>query len=166
MTVPGAGRGALPLPPPAYAQAYMNQFVRQLETIFNQLKNPGPLICSSDGSTDSRAKSGLQIIGAPIDTYGLKSGDVWADISGTSSFIGTGSISADTLTITAVTSGTLAVGNGVTYQTAGVYRPMGITVSAILTGSGGIGTYKINQSLTASSTTITGFTSPTLRIIP
>ena len=163
MTVAGAARGALPLAPPEYAQQYQNQLVRQLETIFNQLRNPGPFICAADQSNDSRALSGLQIIGIPLSTTGLKSGDVWGDISGAATvFVGTGSITAGVLNITAVTSGTLAAGNGVT----GAGLPNGTKVTAILTGSGGIGTYQLNEAVAASSTTITGFTSPALRIVP
>ncbi len=163
MTVPGAGRGALPLAPPEYAQQYQNQLVRQLETIFNQLRNPGPFICAGDQSIDSRALSGLQIIGIPLSITNLKSGDVWGDISGTPTvFVGTGSVAAGVLTITAVSSGTLAIGNGVT----GTGVPNGTKVMSILTGSGGIGTYQLNEAVTVASTTITGFTSPALRIIP
>lgn len=163
MTVPGAARGALPLAPPEYAQQYQNQLIRQLETIFNQLRNPGPFICAGDQSSDSRALSGLQIIGIPLSTANLKSGDVWGDISGDPTvFVGAGSVAAGVLTITAVSSGTLAVGNGIT----GTGVPNGTKIVSILTGSGGVGTYQLNESISATSTTITGFTSPALRIIP
>jgi hypothetical protein len=60
----------------------MNQFLRQLETIFNQFQTPGPIICSGDGSVNSKNRSGLNIVNIPTSTTGLKSGDVWSD-SGT-----------------------------------------------------------------------------------
>lgn len=81
-TTPGSARGALPLPSPEYSQQYMNMLVRQLETIFNQLRNPGPLVCAGDTSATSKARSGLNILNIPTSTTGLKSGDVWSD-SGT-----------------------------------------------------------------------------------
>jgi hypothetical protein len=65
-------------------------------------------------------------------------------------FVGTGSISGTTLTITAVTSGSLAVGDPVTGTsvTANTY------ITAFGTGTGGIGTYTINNSQTLTSRTI------------
>lgn len=79
MTTPGSARGALPLPPAEYSQTYTNQLVRQLETIFNQLRNPGPINCAGDLTSGSRAKSGLNIANIPTSSTGLKSGDVWSD---------------------------------------------------------------------------------------
>lgn len=64
----------------------------------------------------------------------------------------TGSISGTTLTVTAVTSGTLAPGQPI----AGTGVTAGTTITAQLTGTtGGIGTYSVDTSQTASSTTIT-----------
>jgi hypothetical protein len=63
----------------------------------------------------------------------------------------TGSISGTTLTVSAVSSGTLAVGDFIngTGVTGGTY------ITALGTGSGGTGTYTVNQSQTVASTTIT-----------
>ena len=66
-------------------------------------------------------------------------------------FSGTGSISGTTLTISAVTSGSLQVGDvilgtGVTAAT---------TITALGTGTGGTGTYTVNNSQTVASETIT-----------
>jgi hypothetical protein len=63
----------------------------------------------------------------------------------------TASISGTTMTVSAVTSGTIYVGclitgTGVTANT---------TITAFGTGSGGVGTYTVSQSQTVSSTTIT-----------
>lgn len=65
----------------------------------------------------------------------------------------TGSISGTTLTVTAVSSGSLSVGQGITGS--------GITantrIKQQLTGTtGGVGTYEVNLSQTVTSTTITG----------
>ena len=63
----------------------------------------------------------------------------------------TGSIATTTLTVTAVTSGTLAVGQFLTGTgvTAGTY------ISALGTGTGGTGTYTVSASQTVASTAIT-----------
>jgi len=66
-------------------------------------------------------------------------------------FVGTGSISGTTMTITAVTSGSFAVGDPVTGTgvTANTY------ITAFLTGEGGVGTYTVNNSQTITSRTLT-----------
>lgn len=66
------------------------------------------------------------------------------------SFVGTGSISGTTLTITAVTSGIIKIGDPITGTgvTANTY------VTALGTGEGGIGTYTVNASQTVASTTL------------
>ena len=78
----------------------------------------------------------------------------------------TGSITGSVLNVTAVTSGTLAVGQ-VLADTTGALSG-GTQITGFLTGSGGIGTYQVSQSQTVPSETITGTTSnsqiiPTLR---
>lgn len=64
-------------------------------------------------------------------------------------FTGTGSISGTTLTISGVTSGSLAVGNIITTGAAA-----GTMIIGILTGTGGVGTYQVSISQTVGSTTI------------
>jgi hypothetical protein len=68
----------------------------------------------------------------------------------------TASITNNVMNVTAVTSGVVAVGN---YLVDGVGVPAGTRVAALLTGSGGTGTYQINvpdgSSLTVGSTSIT-----------
>ena len=63
----------------------------------------------------------------------------------------TGSIAGTVLTVTAVTSGTLAVGQPVSGAgvTAGTY------ISALGTGTGGVGTYTVSVSQTVASTALT-----------
>jgi hypothetical protein len=68
----------------------------------------------------------------------------------------TGSISGTTLTVTAVTSGTIKVGSDVTGT--GVFIPTYIT--ALGTGTGGIGTYTVDASQTVASTTLTSTYTP------
>lgn len=68
----------------------------------------------------------------------------------------TGSITASVLTVTAVTSGTLRVGQIIsgTGITAGTY------ISALGTGTGGEGTYTVVGDTTATSTTVTAVGNP------
>jgi hypothetical protein len=72
--------------------------------------------------------------------------------SATAGAVITGSISTTTLTVTAVSSGTLAV--GMTIQGAGVTANTIIT--ALGTGTGGAGTYTVNYSQTVGSSTLYG----------
>lgn len=62
----------------------------------------------------------------------------------------TGSIAATTLTVSAVTSGTLVVGQVI----SGTGVTAGTTIVALGTGTGGVGTYSVNASQTVASTTI------------
>lgn len=63
----------------------------------------------------------------------------------------TGAIAGTTLTVSAVTSGTLAVGQ--TISGSGVTA--GTKITALGTGTGGVGTYTVSETQTAASTTIT-----------
>jgi hypothetical protein len=81
-------------------------------------------------------------------------------VASTANFIGasfTGSITADVLTVTAIASG--AVAQGQTLSGTGITS--GTKIVDFLTGAGGnvneVGTYKLNISQTASSTTITAY---------
>jgi hypothetical protein len=62
----------------------------------------------------------------------------------------TGAIAATTLTVSAVTSGTLSVGDSIT----GTGVTAGTVITALGTGTGGTGTYVVTPSQTAGSTTI------------
>ena len=62
----------------------------------------------------------------------------------------TGSISGTTLTVTAIASGTIVVGQILT----GTGITSGTTITALGTGVGGVGTYTVTPSQTVSSTTI------------
>ena len=79
-------------------------------------------------------------------------------ISAPSSAIFTGSISTTTLTVTSVQSGTIAVGQAIFGQ--GVAQNSVIT--ALGTGSGGVGTYTVSDSQTVTSTAINSVASPAI----
>lgn len=74
-----------------------------------------------------------------------------AGTSPASAAVVTGSISGTTLTVTAVTSGALAVGQVI----SGSGITAGTTITALGTGAGGAGTYTVSVSQTAASTTVT-----------
>lgn len=74
-----------------------------------------------------------------------------ATITDVSYALFTGSISTTTLTVSAVTSGTIKVGS--TISGSGVTN--GTTITALGTGTGGTGTYTVSASQTVSSTAIT-----------
>ena len=76
------------------------------------------------------------------------SGRAIVDVTGGATV--TGSISGTTLTVTAVGSGALSVGQVI----AGTGIAGGTTITALGTGTGGTGTYTVSQSQTASSTTV------------
>jgi hypothetical protein len=79
-------------------------------------------------------------------------------ISNPSSAIFTGSISTTTLTVTSVLSGTIAVGQAIFGQ--GIAQNTVIT--ALGTGSGGVGTYTVSDSQTVASTAINSTASPAI----
>jgi hypothetical protein len=79
-------------------------------------------------------------------------------ISAPSSAIFTGSISGTTLTVTVMQSGTIAVGQAIFGQ--GVAQNTVIT--ALGTGTGGVGTYTVSDSQTVASTAINSVASPAI----
>jgi len=90
-----------------------------------------------------------------IGTYTINLSQTVASVQMNSTTVGaqvTGSISTTTLTVATVTSGTLYVGQ--TIQGTGVTALTIIT--ALGTGSGGVGTYTVSASQTVSSTTLYG----------
>lgn len=76
---------------------------------------------------------------------------LYVDHGAYGNFVGTGSITTTTLTISAVTSGKLGVGS----EISGTGVTAGTVITALGTGLGGTGTYTV-ASQTVSSTTITG----------
>jgi hypothetical protein len=92
--------------------------------------------------TTLTANNGTLTASAPAGTFS----QTWDDQA-----VFTGSISGTTLTVTAVTSGTLRVGMLLT----GVVSA-GTTITALGTGTGGTGTYTVSISQTRASATLTG----------
>jgi hypothetical protein len=72
----------------------------------------------------------------------------------------TGSITATTLTVTAVTTGTLYVGAILT----GTGITVGTTITALGTGTGGVGNYTVSPSQSVGSTNITSVTTVTVPV--
>lgn len=77
--------------------------------------------------------------------------DTGAPTTDTSAAVFTGSIATTTLTVTAVTRGTIRIGDVI----SGSGVTVGTTITALGTGTGGTGTYTVGTSQTAGSTTIT-----------
>ena len=86
---------------------------------------------------------------APVNVGAHISGRALVDVTGGASV--TASISTTTMTVTAVGSGALSVGQVV----SGTGVTAGTTITALGTGTGGTGTYTVSPSQTASSTTVT-----------
>ena len=82
------------------------------------------------------------ILGPPRFEYSLLNAVTFLK---TKAAVVTGSISGTTLTVTAVHSGTVAVGQAINGAAAGT------TITALGTGTGGTGTYTVNTSQTVSS---------------
>lgn len=72
----------------------------------------------------------------------------------------TGDISGTTLTVSAISAGNIALGQYLT----GSGITAGTQITQFLTGAGGTGTYQVNTSQTATSTTITSYYQRPLRI--
>lgn len=160
---------------------------RQDNSLLGFIGNEGQTVI-----TDFLGISRLSVqAGFPVTLY--SHGDFWADVAGgavvidapiyadrdtgaptvtATAFVGTGTIndgatSAGTvLTITAVTSGSLKVGDVVT----GAGITAGTTITALGTGTGGTGTYTVSVSQLVASETIsvaqtdTGFKAKTTRV--
>ena len=83
-----------------------------------------------------------------------------SNLSNLSSGTVIGSIASSTLTVSGVTSGTLAVGDVI--SDGGVNIPAGTFITALGTGTGGTGTYTISTTLTVSSERITAYPPPSV----
>lgn len=108
------------------------------------------------GDGGPRARIGSSVYAsrfyAPVATLGS-----WAQIvsivlgsSAAPACVFTGSITNNTLTVTAITSGALAVGQTIT----GNGLPDGVQITALGSGTGGTGTYTVNPPQTIASGTI------------
>lgn len=114
-----------------------------------------PDVYPAELTLDSISLSNLTSAGLEIS---LNNGSSWTLVALNVSYAPTGSpavftasISGTTMTVTAVTSGTINVGEGI----SGTGVTAGTTITALETGSGGIGTYTISTTQTVASTTVT-----------
>lgn len=160
---------AFPLPPKVYDQLHQTQFMRALQThaaqVDDALLNVSKPLGGSYVSTASLlAYSTITQPTRAIDTANhtffentYYSNGVSVDTDSTAVF--TGVISGTTLTVSAVTSGTIYV--GMSLSGTGVTSAY---ITADGSGSGGTGTYTVSVSQTAASTTITGALSTRLTV--
>ena len=114
----------------------------------------GSFVVGTEYSIASFGTTNFNLIGAPFSA--VVTGSVNTDAVA----VVTGSISGTTLTVSAVTSGALAVGNGI----SGTGITAGTTITALGTGSGGTGTYTVSASQTVASTTVTARSPTTLTV--
>jgi len=96
--------------------------------------------------TGSIGATGTGFIGAVV------TGAVGSTNTASIGFVCTADIATTTMTVSAVTSGVLSVGDII----SGTGVTLGTTITALGTGTGGVGTYTVSASQTVSSTTITG----------
>ncbi len=118
-----------------------------------------PLNATSNATGGGSVTAEFQIqIGLDSTLYGNGWGaGAWGGITGSASF--TGSFSGTTLTVSAVASGTLAVGQLIV-GTGVAASPPGSNatyITALGTGSGGVGTYTVGVSQTLSSRALTAY---------
>lgn len=92
-----------------------------------------------------------QIVASPVQRQAMTAvGDFLTAVLPNGRAIATGSITATTLTVTAVTTGPISVGDAV----LGENVLPGTFVVQVLTGTGGVGTYRVSVSQTAASALI------------
>jgi hypothetical protein len=115
------------------------------------LKYLGTRVKGTVNTSDTSVTAGAFTTGVKYTIASLGTTN-FVTIGGTASAVVTGSISGTTLTVSAVSSGTLAVGRYIT----GTGITAGTNITALGTGTGGTGTYTVSASQTVSSTTITG----------
>ena len=118
-------------------------------------------ISLSAATSNSNAAS---IIGSTLGITGIGAGSYVGSISGTTLTVGTvtngpqqasfvGSIAGGTLTVTSIVSGNIAAGQLI----AGTGVAVGTTITAALSGVGGVGTYLVSVNQTAASESITSY---------
>ena len=121
-------------------------------TPFAPAASAGVLTANAIASGTGTAAAGLGTAATWARAY--KSDHTTAVLDGTvgtnTTAVVTGSISGTTLTVSAVTSGTLYVGQALT----GADVAAGTTITALGTGTGGAGTYTVSVSQTGASQTI------------
>ena len=91
------------------------------------------------------------IVSDGLNQYAVQDGGTLGNAAPTNF---TGSIALQVLTVTAIPNGEILVGDPIT----GAGIPAGTVITGLLTGTGGIGTYAINNSLTIASEAMVGAT--------
>ena len=134
----------------------INQFIDNVSGIQQRFQKVYTGVTFTSGSGSILAGSGETFVGG-TGTISNTNKDLYYHAIVTGSITGntavvTGSIASDTLTVTAVSSGSLNVGD--TISGSGITS--GTKITALVSGTGGTGTYKVTPSQSASSTTITG----------
>ena len=118
-----------------------------------------PLNATSNATGGGSVTAAFQIqIGLDSTLYGNGWGaGAWGGITGSASF--TGSFSGTTLTVSAVASGTLAVGQLIVGTGVSASPPgsNATYITALGTGSGGVGTYTVGVSQTLTSRALTAY---------
>jgi hypothetical protein len=111
--------------------------------------NSTPNLTLANGSTYHQGFGRVEMngINSTFQVYGVTVDDAavfTADISGT------------TMTVSAVSSGKLSVGQRIYSNSAGAWGSIssGTTITALMSGTGGSGTYTVSQSQTIASTTL------------
>ena len=153
---------ALPLSPPEYLQAQQDQFQNALRLYFNRLDDALINLSDINGGRSisfprgSFSDSQTQKDGSTTTAYRFQY-DTTTISDGVSvvahDAVFTGSIATTTLTVSAITSGTLLPG----MLLSGTGVTSGTYIVTQLTGTtGGTGTYTVSPSQTVSSTSIAG----------
>ena len=117
---------------------------------------------ATSSATGGNATTAVFQINTGLDTTLYANGwgaGTWGGILSGTSVTFTGSISGTTLTVSAVVSGTLAVGQLVTGTGVSASPPgsSATYITALGTGTGGVGTYTVSVSQTVSSRTMSAF---------
>jgi len=155
----------LPAAPVEYDRTYIDSLTSILRQYFNQVDNLNQSMLTNTGGRFLRTVCGSffdttpQTVASTTTAYLMTLN--CTDVLGTNGintyayFQGYGTISGSVLTITAVVSGSLAVG----YTISGSGVTLGTTISSLGTGTGGVGTYNLSTSSTVSTAvTIIGTT--------
>lgn len=158
-----ATTGPIACPGAAAPNGYLNriyQAIPQWDSINNVADGVLGRLVESRSQFESRrqlmvaqnsAGWAASVLGAVLAVPGVLDAYVYENpLSVTSGAVVTGSISGTTLTVTAVTSGTVALGQMV----SGTGVTSGTLITTLGTGTGGTGTYGVSISQTASSTTL------------
>lgn len=126
------------------------------QRILNYVDTTNPALGTTviDDDRIPNAKAMADYVQSSLATYVTEvfgTGDTLGRGFDTIRFQGVASCSATTLTVSSVTSGYIKVGDFI----AGSGIPGGVTITAFIIASGGVGTYQISTSLTFSSQAIT-----------